>query len=228
MAIFYGYETYVIDKDFILAQYEPETITLSPEGVEKDEYGNMYIHKGQFIDKDGKVITLTSGEGLEFSADPIGILTETKNLRMGPVGGSILRTGMIEAKWLYYPSDVVYDPAFNASIEEKLPGIKCRLVQEPAADVEVKKPTAVISGDKDTKFTVTYSDLGSYHGKIVVTTKSSGTDVTAKAAITASNPYDVTVKSITDPGTYIIHARLQEDPTDLATQEFEVQASEAA
>lgn len=119
---------FFIDKEFQIKPGVRNNHTLDPEGIEANEYGQKYAHKGDFIDKDGKVITLTgSGSELTFSADPVGILTETVNLTYGKQVGSILRTGEIDAEELHYPEEVEYDPGFNKTIEEKLPGIVCML-----------------------------------------------------------------------------------------------------
>lgn len=111
-----------IDPDFVISQYDPVPWTIQPDGIEADEYGMKYAHKGDFIDKDGKVITLSDGgDSLTFSADPVGILTERKNVTYGPVVGSLLQRGVIQAEFLHYPEGVTYKPGYDKSIREKLP-----------------------------------------------------------------------------------------------------------
>ena len=110
---------------FISRCTDPETVTIQPDGLEKNDDNEIYAHEGSFIDKDGKVITLTKGEGLEFSADPIGILTEAVNLTDGPQGGSVMKQGTIYANKIPYPEGVEYEESFMASIEAKLPKITC-------------------------------------------------------------------------------------------------------
>lgn len=114
-----------LDKDFILSQYDPIPCVIKPDGIEADEYGMKYAHKGSFIDKEGKVITLTDAEGtLTFSADPIGILTERLNLTYGERVGSILQHGLIQAEYLPYPEGVTYTAKYDDAIKEKLPLIQ--------------------------------------------------------------------------------------------------------
>lgn len=121
---------FFVDKEFQLQPGLRQTWTIVPDGITANATGQKYAHKGDFIDKDGKVITLTASESLEFGADPIGILTETLNLTEGAAAGSILRSGVIEAKWLHWPEGVEYKPSFNATIEEKLPLIQCYMLPE--------------------------------------------------------------------------------------------------
>lgn len=121
------YKSYEIDNEFQMKPGVRNTYTIKPDGLEADENGDILAHKGSFIDKDGKVIKLTGVE--EITPDPIGILTETLNLRYGPQAGSILRSGEIDAKFLYYPDEVEYNTSFNAIIESKLPLIQCYIAQ---------------------------------------------------------------------------------------------------
>lgn len=103
-----------------------ETKTIQTDGLEADEDGMIYAKKGSFVDKDGKVITLSDGGSeLTFSADPYGIITEDVNLTYGKQAGSVLRSGTIDAQWLNYPEGVTYKSDYDASIEEKLPHILC-------------------------------------------------------------------------------------------------------
>lgn len=114
-----------IDNDFILSQYDPVPWTIVDDGIEADEYGMKYAHKGDFIDADGKVITLSDGgDSLTFSAEPVGILTERANVTYGPVVKGILQHGLIQAEFLNYPEGVTYKPEFDKSIKEKLPLIQ--------------------------------------------------------------------------------------------------------
>lgn len=117
---------------FISRCVDPETITIQQDGLEKDENNEIYAHEGSFIDKDGKVITLTKGEGLEFSADPVGILTEAVNVTDGAQAGSLMRRGTIYADKIPYPEGVEYEESFMASIEAKLPHILCVGSRTPA------------------------------------------------------------------------------------------------
>lgn len=126
-----------INNDFIMKiDVDPETIVLDVTSVEADEDGDKYAHKGQFVDKDGKIITLTDGEGtLTFSSDPVGILTEDVNLKWDEanVEASILRHGLIQAEYLHYPEGVTYKPKYASDIEAKLPHIRCNKSWEGSA-----------------------------------------------------------------------------------------------
>ena len=119
------------DKFFVSYEFQiqpglRETKTIQKDGLEPDENGMVYARKGSFVDKDGKVITLSDGGSeLTFSADPYGIITEDLNLTYGKQAGSVLRSGSIDPQWLNYPEGVTYKEAYAASIEEKLPHIIC-------------------------------------------------------------------------------------------------------
>lgn len=119
------------DKFFVSYEFQiqpglRETKTIQKDGLEADEYGMIYARKGSFVDKDGKVITLSDGgTELTFSADPYGIITEDLNLTYGKQAGSVLRSGTIDPQWLNYPEGVTYKEAYAASIEEKMPHILC-------------------------------------------------------------------------------------------------------
>ena len=119
---FHSYEGF---KVFISRADSPETITIDNSGLKPNEEGEIEAVAGSFIDKDGKVITLTKGESLEFSSDPIGILTETINLTDGKQAGSIMYSGVIYADKLPYPEGVEYDDSFKTAIQDKLPQIHC-------------------------------------------------------------------------------------------------------
>lgn len=121
---------FFVDREFQMQPGLRQTWTVKPDGIEKTEDGFVYARKGSFIDKEGKVVTLTGSDSLEFGSDPIGILTETLNLTYGAQAGSVLRSGVIDAQYLFYPEGVEYKPAFNASIEEKLPLIQCYMLPE--------------------------------------------------------------------------------------------------
>lgn len=115
-----------LDKDFIITQRDPIPVDISPVGVEADEYGQKYVHKGEFIDAKGQVVKVTeSGGNLQFSGDPIGILTERVNVTNGRVTRGVLNNGLIQAEYLpiFTNGEIEYDPKYDAQITEKLPHV---------------------------------------------------------------------------------------------------------
>ena len=50
------------------------TGTVVPEGVEADADGRKVVHRGSLIAASGKVVTVTAGDAVSFSEDPVGIL----------------------------------------------------------------------------------------------------------------------------------------------------------
>ncbi len=134
-------------KLFISRCDSPEPITVSDEGIQPDEDNEKWVHEGTFLDKDGKAITLTKGEGLEFSADPVGILTEAVNVTDGAQGGSLMRRGVIYAEKLPYPEGVEYDDSFKAAIEAKLPHILCVGSRTPATSASSSSSSSSVNFD---------------------------------------------------------------------------------
>lgn len=132
-----------------------ETKTIKTDGLEADDDGRIYARKGSFVDKDGKVITLSDGGSeLTFSADPYGIITEDLNLTYGKQAGSVLRSGTIDPQYLNYPEGVTYKDAYAASIEAKMPHILCIHSNAPqsfgsgaaaAASVDLSKATGTLA-----------------------------------------------------------------------------------
>ena len=168
-------------KLFISRCDSPEPITVSDEGIQPDEDNEKWVHEGTFLDKDGKAITLTKGEGLEFSADPIGILTEAVNVTDGAQGGSLMRSGVIYADKLPYPEGVEYDDSFKASIEAKLPHILC-----------VGSRTPVTTGSSSSSSSVNF-DLSKATGTLGVDKGGTGATSASEAlsALLESQPLSV-------------------------------------
>lgn len=167
------YKNYEIDDEFQIKPGVRNTYTIQTDGLEADENGDVLAHKGSFIDKDGKVIKLTDCTSIP--SDPIGILTETLNLRYGPQPGSVLRSGEIQAKYLYYPDEVEYEESFDAIIESKLPHILC---------MGAKNPTSMGGGAAGAGAPSSTVDLSKATGTLAV--KNGGTGATsADAALEA-------------------------------------------
>lgn len=99
------------------------TKTIVPTGVTADEYGKKIVHKGSLIAESGKVVKITgTGDAVNFSEPPIGILMELQDVTYGEQPGAILVEGYVLGERL--PLGVEYTKAIGAKIREVLPEIK--------------------------------------------------------------------------------------------------------
>lgn len=100
------------------------TGTVVPDGVDVDEDGRKVVHKGSLIAASGKVVTVTAGETVSFSEDPVGILLEAVDVTYGAQTGALMVEGYVIGQRL--PLGVEYTEAIGAAIRAKLPEIKFR------------------------------------------------------------------------------------------------------
>ena len=99
------------------------TGTVVPDGVEADDDGRKVVHRGSLMAASGKVVTVTAtGDKVEFSEDPAGILKEAVDVTYGPQPGAFLVEGYVIGERL--PLDVEYTEEVGAAIHARLPEIK--------------------------------------------------------------------------------------------------------
>ena len=100
------------------------TGTVVPEGVEADADGRKGVHRGSLIAASGKVVTVTAGDEVSFSEDPVGILLEAVDVTYGAQPGALLVEGYVIGERLSLGAE--YTAAVGEAIREKLPEIKFR------------------------------------------------------------------------------------------------------
>ena len=100
------------------------TGTVVHEGVEADADGRKVVHRGSLIAASGKVVTVTAGDEVSFSEDPVGILLEAVDVTYGAQPGALLVEGYVIGERLSLGAE--YTAAVGEAIREKLPEIKFR------------------------------------------------------------------------------------------------------
>lgn len=99
------------------------TGTVVPDGVEADESGRRVVHRGSLMAASGKAVSVTvTGETVEFSEEPAGILKEAVDVTYGAQPGAFMVEGYVIGERLLLGAE--YTKAVGAAIHARLPEIK--------------------------------------------------------------------------------------------------------
>lgn len=112
------------EKEFLASEKVVSfTGTVAADGIKADENGKKIVHKGSLMAASGKVVTITAtGETVDFSEEPTGILMEAVDVTYGAQPGAFVVEGYVIGERL--PLGVEYTIAIGKAIHEKLPEIK--------------------------------------------------------------------------------------------------------
>lgn len=93
---------------------------------------------------------------------------------------------------------------------------------------DIPEVTATISGDKDQGFTVTYQNLdaNSKTAKVFVSKQGEKDDIgqSTNYSVSGKDTVTVTILETIEPGNYTVHAQLEDNDTDLDTEDFTIEA----
>lgn len=123
-------DTYISTEPEIFKTYKNRvafTGTVVVEGVTADETGRKIVPRGTFLDKDGKISSVSGGTG----SDPVGLLDKTVDLT-GLEDGDGLEIPLVVEGYLLGARLNVTDHEDYSAITTALPEIKI----DPAADPE--------------------------------------------------------------------------------------------
>lgn len=89
-----------------------------------DEIGKVWIPRGSFIDKDGKVTEPTvTADDVTFAEPPIGILFSDVDVTYAPADGAIMIEGWVKGDYMCW-GDYDWNVKYGQAIHKLLPGIK--------------------------------------------------------------------------------------------------------
>lgn len=146
------YKNVEVDIEFLAHEKGLLTIsrTISNEGLEDqvDDAGRIWVKKGSFIDKDGKVTVPTIADTeVTFESDPIGILFSPVNVTYGPAHGAVMIAGWVKGDYMDWGENE-WKPEFGEAIHKILPEINFKdkagnYIQGPVDATTVKVPDTV-------------------------------------------------------------------------------------
>lgn len=125
--MFWEYPTKQIDVDIEFLAHEKELLTVSrtiqPDGAIQYDDGNLWIPKGSFIDKDGKVTvpTITAND-VTFNEPPIGILFSAVKVTYGPAYGAVMIKGWVKGDYMDW-GDYEWTTDYGKAVHKVLPEI---------------------------------------------------------------------------------------------------------